>query len=345
MSFITSNDGQFVYFDTQLRSPNWKGKSVLDFGGNIGNVLHHPRSTIDRDKYWCIDVSVDAIVAGKRAAPEAHFIFYDRYNFEYNPDGIRNLAIPTNGNRFDFVLALSVFTHSPKTEMIEMVNSLEGVLNEGGRLAFTFFDPNYFPPGSNVSNLRYYLRYYSETRGPDLSESEIDAQVDRVQRRTLVRAPERRARDRKRAPGKSPRKSGARIPGFLHAGIFSEPLSPRRDSNSGRTLFPAALLRYHEGKIRWLAVFQREQIEKYEQDGFVHPIRIMSTDEARQFRAGFEKLETLLGRKLEYAAMTHLFFRWAFDLSTQPTILNAVQAILGPEVLVQATLILCKHAA
>ena len=181
MSFITSNDGQFVYFDTQLQSPNWKGKSVLDFGGNIGNVLHHPRSTIDRDKYCCVDVSVDAIVAGKRAAPEAHFVFYDRYNFEYNPGGIRNLAIPTNGNRFDFVLALSVFTHSPKTEMIEMVNSLEGVLNEGGRLAFTFFDPNYFPPGSNVSNLRYYLRYYSETRGPDLSESEIDAQVDRVQ--------------------------------------------------------------------------------------------------------------------------------------------------------------------
>jgi len=88
----------------------------------------------------------------------------------------------------------------------------------------------------------------------------------------------------------------------------------------------------------------REQIERYERDGFVHPIRIMSTGEAQKFRAGFEELETLLGRRVEYAAMTHLFFRWAFDLSTQPGILNAVQAILGPEVLVQATLILCKHA-
>ncbi len=88
----------------------------------------------------------------------------------------------------------------------------------------------------------------------------------------------------------------------------------------------------------------RDQIGRYERDGFVHPIRIMSTAEARQFRAGFEKLETLLERRVEYAAMTHLFFRWAFDLSTQPKILNPVQAILGPEVLVQATLILCKHA-
>jgi non-heme Fe2+,alpha-ketoglutarate-dependent halogenase len=93
------------------------------------------------------------------------------------------------------------------------------------------------------------------------------------------------------------------------------------------------------------SILSREQIGRYERDGFVHPIRIMSTDEARQFRAGFEELETLLGRRIEYAAMTHLFFRWAFDLSTQPTILNAVQAILGPEVLVQATLILCKHPA
>jgi SAM-dependent methyltransferase len=176
MSFITSNDGQFVYFDTQLQSPNWKGKSVLDFGGNIGNVLHHPRSTIDREKYWCIDVSRDAIAAGQKAAPAAHFIFYDRYNFEYNPDGIRNLAIPTNGNRFDFVLALSVFTHTPQSEMLELVKNLEHVLNRGGRLAFTFFDPNYVPPGSDVSNLKYYL----ETRAPDLSKSEIDAQVDRV---------------------------------------------------------------------------------------------------------------------------------------------------------------------
>jgi SAM-dependent methyltransferase len=176
MSFITQNDGQFVYFDTQLRNPVWKGKSVLDFGGNIGNVLHHPRSTIDQEKYWCIDVSRDAIAAGRQAAPAAHFIFYDRYNFEYNPDGVRNLPVPMNGNRFDFVLALSVFTHTPQTEMIELVKNLEQLLNRGGRLAFTFFDPHYVPPGSDVNNLKYYF----EMRSAALSETEIDAQVESV---------------------------------------------------------------------------------------------------------------------------------------------------------------------
>jgi ectoine hydroxylase-related dioxygenase (phytanoyl-CoA dioxygenase family) len=88
-----------------------------------------------------------------------------------------------------------------------------------------------------------------------------------------------------------------------------------------------------------------DQIETYRRDGFLHPLRVMSAADARRFRAGFEEFEALCGRKLEYAAMTHLFFRWAFDLSTQESILNAVQAILGPDVLVQATLILCKYPA
>jgi SAM-dependent methyltransferase len=177
MSFITSNDGQFVYFDTQLQSPTWKGKSVLDFGGNIGNVLHHPRSTIDREKYWCIDVSRDAIAAGRKAAPAAHFIFYDRYSLEYNPDGIRNLAIPTNGNRFDFVLALSVFTHMPKTEMIALVSDLEKALKKGGRLAFTFLDPHYIPADSDVGNLKYYSK-----RGWGLAGAEFDGRLERARR-------------------------------------------------------------------------------------------------------------------------------------------------------------------
>ena len=68
------------------------------------------------------------------------------------------------------------------------------------------------------------------------------------------------------------------------------------------------------------SILSRDQIERYERDGFVHPIRVMSADEVRKARAGFEELETLLGRRLEYAAMTHLFFRWAFDLSMQPGI-------------------------
>ena len=156
MSFITQNDGQFPYFDEQLGKPQWRGKKVLDFGGNIGNILHHLNSTIDREHYWCIDVSRDAIEAGRRAAPGAHFVFYDRYNPEFNPGGIENLPLPPTETSFDFILALSVFTHTIKTEMIEFVCELRRLLNHGGRLAFTFFDPHYTPADSNTCNLKYY---------------------------------------------------------------------------------------------------------------------------------------------------------------------------------------------
>ena len=176
VSFITKNDGQFAYFDTQLERPLWRGKNVLDFGGNTGNILRHPSSTITHDSYWCIDVSRDAIEAGKKAAPKANFVFYDRHNFEYNPNGIKNLPIPDIGKRFDFILALSVFTHTSKAEMIDIVNHLCDLLNDGGRLAFSFFDPHYLPPDSDACNLKHYL----EQRTSDPSASDIDAWLNRA---------------------------------------------------------------------------------------------------------------------------------------------------------------------
>lgn len=86
-----------------------------------------------------------------------------------------------------------------------------------------------------------------------------------------------------------------------------------------------------------------EQIHRFERDGIAYPIPVMSVSEAQRFRAGFEELETHLGRQLNYVAMTHLYFPWAFGLSTHPNILNAVEQILGLDLLVQGTLILCKQ--
>lgn len=156
MSFVSTKLGQFRYFDQQLGSPVWRGKKVLDFGGNCGNLLRDPRASIDQDKYWCIDVSRDAISKGKETFPKAHWIFYDRHNLQFNPVGLKNLSIPRTGEEFDFILAYSVFTHTSKTEMIDLVSQLRGVLTDRGSLAFTFFDPQWNAfngdpfPGSNL---------------------------------------------------------------------------------------------------------------------------------------------------------------------------------------------------
>jgi ectoine hydroxylase-related dioxygenase (phytanoyl-CoA dioxygenase family) len=86
-----------------------------------------------------------------------------------------------------------------------------------------------------------------------------------------------------------------------------------------------------------------EHVRQYARDGIAYPIPVMSAGEALRFRTSFEHFETCMGRRLGYAAMTHLFFRWAFDLASWPSILNVVEEVLGPNLLIEGTLILCKY--
>jgi len=47
VAFISSKMSQFTYFSLQLGQSDWSGRDVLDFGGNVGNILRDPNSTID----------------------------------------------------------------------------------------------------------------------------------------------------------------------------------------------------------------------------------------------------------------------------------------------------------
>jgi len=135
--------GQFVYFDEQLDHPDWRGKPVLDFGGNRGNILFDPACEIQPRDYYCVDVIKDAIDDGRRTFPDAHWVHYNRYNCSFNPDGVADLAIPDFGIEFDVILAYSVFTHTTLEEMRDLVGQLHAKLVPGGKLAFTFIDPHW----------------------------------------------------------------------------------------------------------------------------------------------------------------------------------------------------------
>jgi len=152
MSFVSACSEHLTYLDLQLGHPSWEDAKVLDFGGNRGMTLTSGR--IRESNYWCVDVSLDAIDHGRRDYPRAHWIFYNRYNFAFNPDGIVGLPIPLQEPAFDYVLAYSVFTHTSKAEMVELVEQLRKLLLENGRLAFTFIDPHYPLPRDSSSLLR-----------------------------------------------------------------------------------------------------------------------------------------------------------------------------------------------
>jgi 2-polyprenyl-3-methyl-5-hydroxy-6-metoxy-1,4-benzoquinol methylase len=134
---------QFAYFDAQLDHPDWSGKSVLDFGGNRGSILHDPACEIRRQNYYCVDVILEAIEEGRKSFPDAHWAHYDRYNCSFNPEGVVDLPVPDFGREFDVILAYSVFTHTTLEEMRDLVAQLEAQLASGGTLAFTFIDPHW----------------------------------------------------------------------------------------------------------------------------------------------------------------------------------------------------------
>ncbi len=143
MTFLSSKTGQFTYFSQQLGKREWRSKNVLDFGGNIGNMLRDPNCTIDEERYWCIDVVKESIERGKEAFPKSHWIFYDRYAFFFNPQGAKQLELPEIEVLFDYIVAYSVFTNTSRADMLDLVSQLEDKLAKGGALAYTFIDPNY----------------------------------------------------------------------------------------------------------------------------------------------------------------------------------------------------------
>lgn len=195
MAHISTVTGQFNYFDHQLGHPDWTGKRVLDFGGNIGNILLDPSCKIEPENYWCIDIVREAVIQGKERHPAAHFVLYDRYNHEFNPTGTVGLPIPDVGERFDFILGHSVFTHVSKAETLEYADRLLSFLTDEGRAAFSFIDPWWSPPEGradefsalfadppSICNLRWRLQRPTE----DKPETDVDALVARARQNELT---------------------------------------------------------------------------------------------------------------------------------------------------------------
>jgi non-haem Fe2+, alpha-ketoglutarate-dependent halogenase len=81
----------------------------------------------------------------------------------------------------------------------------------------------------------------------------------------------------------------------------------------------------------------------FRRDGIAFPIRVLSPARASALRGAFEALEAGIGGPPRALRWTHLWFPWAYELILEPTVLDAVEALLGPEIVVMGTIILCKH--
>jgi hypothetical protein len=87
-------------------------------------------------------------------------------------------------------------------------------------------------------------------------------------------------------------------------------------------------------------------VEQYRRDGFYFPVRVMSAGEALALRGRLEAVEAEHGGRLsgEIRHKPHLLFTWLADLVRHPSILDAVEDVLGANLLAWSTSFFIKEA-
>jgi hypothetical protein len=89
-----------------------------------------------------------------------------------------------------------------------------------------------------------------------------------------------------------------------------------------------------------------EQVSNYRRNGFVSPVRVLSAAEAAGCRNALETMEAAHGGALRGIARTKFYLRypWAYRLATQPAILDAVEDLIGPDILLYQNTVWAKNA-
>lgn len=93
-------------------------------------------------------------------------------------------------------------------------------------------------------------------------------------------------------------------------------------------------------------ILTKEAVEAYHRDGYYFPIRVMPETEAADFRRRLEAHERKAGQPLQgnWRHKTHLLFTWADEMVHHPRILDAVEDVLGPNILCWTTNFFIKEA-
>jgi hypothetical protein len=89
-----------------------------------------------------------------------------------------------------------------------------------------------------------------------------------------------------------------------------------------------------------------EQLEAYRRDGAVSPVPLLSRKEAAFYRRKFDELEESIGDEPQtrYRIKAHLPFPWLTELIHHPALLDAIEDVMGPNLLVWGTSFFTKAA-
>ena len=90
----------------------------------------------------------------------------------------------------------------------------------------------------------------------------------------------------------------------------------------------------------------RAQISSYHDHGWASPVDVLTAAEVARIRAGLEAWERQSGKPLGYPekSAAYLLFDWADALAFNPAILDAVEDLIGPDILAYHSTIFIKEA-
>ncbi len=82
-----------------------------------------------------------------------------------------------------------------------------------------------------------------------------------------------------------------------------------------------------------------EQVAQYQRDGYLFPVDCLPPEEVRHYRSRLEDFEREQGDtfgKLPdlVRSKSHLLFTWMDELVRHPKVLDAVESVIGPNILI-----------
>ena len=88
----------------------------------------------------------------------------------------------------------------------------------------------------------------------------------------------------------------------------------------------------------------QEEISRAKEDGCVFPIRIMPAREAGSYLQIYEHTETREDVPSTLSVKPHILFRWFYELGTTSTLIDAIEDLIGPDILMTTSSVWAKNA-
>lgn len=80
-------------------------------------------------------------------------------------------------------------------------------------------------------------------------------------------------------------------------------------------------------------------LQRYHADGYTFPLRVLDPDKAATYRRRLEASQAALGGRFSgiYTQKPHVLFTWLAELASEPAVLDLVEPIVGPDILLWST--------